>query len=83
MLAVVYHGLNLNVSSFAGNIFINNAISGFIEIPAYLGAYGLLTFGRIPSTFGCMLLTTVSFVGLFFIGWLGFHVFAKVCPLRN
>ena len=34
--SLVYYGLSFNVDDLAGNIYLNFALSGFVEIPAYL-----------------------------------------------
>ena len=36
---VVYYGLLLSAGQLAGNLYINNFISGFVEIPAYTSAF--------------------------------------------
>ena len=40
---IVYYGLSYNTGSLSGNLFINTAISGAVEIPANLLAMYLLT----------------------------------------
>ena len=40
---IVYYGLSYNTGSLSGNLFINTAISGAVEIPANLLAIYLLT----------------------------------------
>ncbi len=36
MTSLVYYGLSFNVDDLAGNIYLNFALSGLVEIPAYL-----------------------------------------------
>jgi len=36
---LVYYGLSLTAGQLAGNRYINNFISGFVEIPAYMSAF--------------------------------------------
>ena len=44
---LVYYGLSLNVASFAGSVYVNNAINGALELPAYLlVAISVDKFGR-------------------------------------
>lgn len=47
--AMVYYGVSLNVSSFAGDVFINNAIAGAVELPAYFICVPLLYWSRKKS----------------------------------
>jgi len=37
--ALVYYGLSLSVGQLAGNLYVNNFISGLVEIPAYVSAF--------------------------------------------
>jgi len=37
--ALVYYGLTLTAGQLAGNLYINNFICGFVEIPAYISAF--------------------------------------------
>jgi hypothetical protein len=41
-IAVGYYGLSLNISAFAGNIYLNVFIMGAAELPAYLGSIYIL-----------------------------------------
>lgn len=43
---MVYYGIMLNVSSFAGDVFTNNFLSGLVEIPCYLVVVPLLHYSR-------------------------------------
>ena len=36
---LVYYGLTLSAGQLAGNMYVNNFISGFVEIPAYTSAF--------------------------------------------
>jgi len=36
--AIVYYGLTLSVGQLAGNLYVNNFVSGIVEIPAYMSA---------------------------------------------
>lgn len=38
MVSLVYYGLSFNVDDLAGNVYLNFALSGLVEIPAYLMA---------------------------------------------
>lgn len=47
VLAVCYYGLSFNVTSLAGNKYLNFFIAGAVELPAYIAAiYILERFGR-------------------------------------
>lgn len=52
----VYYGLSLNTSNLGGNDYINFAIAGAVEVPAYLFLlFSLNRFGRKIVLCGCML----------------------------
>jgi len=36
---LVYYGLSLSAGQLAGNLYVNNFIGGFVEIPAYTSAF--------------------------------------------
>jgi len=36
---LVYFGLSLSAGQLAGNMYVNNFIGGFVEIPACLSSY--------------------------------------------
>ena len=56
---MVYYGLALNVSSFSGDVFVNNALAGApVEVPAYILLTFLLMIGRKPA----------GYISLFFCG---------------
>ncbi|CAH1795062.1 unnamed protein product [Owenia fusiformis] len=45
--SLIYYGLSLNASGFAGNKYLNFFVSGAVELPAYaLGIFILSRFGR-------------------------------------
>ena len=55
-MSFVYYGLSLNSSALGGNPYINFAISGAIEIPAYLILPIVCKyFGRILPFSGCLI----------------------------
>ena len=39
VVALIYYGLSLSAGQLAGNFYVNNFISGFVEIPAYISAF--------------------------------------------
>jgi len=39
VVTLVYYGLSLSAGQLAGNMYVNNFISGFVEIPAYTSAF--------------------------------------------
>jgi len=39
VVVLVYYGLSLSVGQLAGNLYVNNFISGIVEIPAYIFAF--------------------------------------------
>ncbi|CAL8077574.1 unnamed protein product [Orchesella dallaii] len=52
----VYYGLSLNTSNLGGNDYVNFAIAGAVEVPAYLFLlFSLNRFGRKIVLCGCML----------------------------
>ncbi len=55
---MVYYGISLNVSSFSGDLFVNNALAAAVEIPAYLVCVPLLYWGRTKAL--CLTLLTVA-----------------------
>uniref|UniRef100_A0A914WZV4 Major facilitator superfamily (MFS) profile domain-containing protein n=1 Tax=Plectus sambesii TaxID=2011161 RepID=A0A914WZV4_9BILA len=57
--ALVYYGVLLNVSSFAGDVFVNNAIAGAVEFPACLLCVPLLSWSRKKGLAITLLLTGV------------------------
>uniref|UniRef100_A0A914WD23 Major facilitator superfamily (MFS) profile domain-containing protein n=1 Tax=Plectus sambesii TaxID=2011161 RepID=A0A914WD23_9BILA len=64
----VYYGLSLFITKLAGDRFINFALSGAAELPAYFIAPPLLNlFGRKWVVGGTHLLSGVSLLGLLFV----------------
>jgi len=39
VVTLVYYGLSLSAGQLAGNLYVNNFISGFVEIPAYTSSF--------------------------------------------
>lgn len=60
--AMVYYGVSLNVSSFAGDVFVNNAIAGAVEFPGYMICVPLLYWGRKKGLASMMLLAGVCLI---------------------
>ncbi len=67
MVNLVYYGLSLNVSSFDGNRFVNNAISGFVEVPGYFLAVILLFWARKKALCSTLLLAGLCLIIVPFI----------------
>eukprot|EP00057_Strongylocentrotus_purpuratus_P006088 XP_011660562.1 PREDICTED: organic cation transporter protein [Strongylocentrotus purpuratus] len=66
--SMVYHGLSLNSSNLGTNDYVAFAISGGIEIPAYLVDIVIVeVFGRRLSLFFCMMLGGVACLSTAFI----------------
>ncbi|XP_035668644.1 organic cation transporter protein-like [Branchiostoma floridae] len=66
--SMVYYGISLNAAAFHGNLYLNFAISGFVEIPAYLiSIYILDKFGRRCSLSSLMVVGGVACIVAFFI----------------
>jgi hypothetical protein len=63
---MVYYGVSLNVSSFAGDVFVNNAIAGAVEFPAYMICVPLLYWGRKKGIAAMLLLAGAC---LFVVPW--------------
>ncbi|XP_066270949.1 organic cation transporter protein-like [Branchiostoma lanceolatum] len=73
--SLVYYGISLNTSALSGNVYLNFALSGFVEIPAYLiSIYLLDKFGRRWPLCILLVFGGVSCIVAFFIpkslGWL-------------
>ncbi|XP_078576449.1 organic cation transporter protein-like isoform X1 [Branchiostoma floridae x Branchiostoma japonicum] len=71
----VYYGISLNTAALSGNLYLNFAISGFIEIPAYLISIIILDkFGRRWPLCLMLLFGGVACIVAFFIpkhlGWM-------------
>ncbi|CAH1251989.1 SLC22A5 [Branchiostoma lanceolatum] len=71
----VYYGISLNTAALSGNLYLNFAISGFIEIPAYLISIVILDkFGRRWPLCLMLLFGGVACIVAFFIpkhlGWM-------------
>ena len=49
---MVYYGLVLNIGSLVGNIFVNNAVGGLMELLAMLFAIPLISFIGFTRTIG-------------------------------
>jgi len=47
VITLVYYGLSLSAGELAGNRYINNFLSGVVEIPAYTISFFIL--GRLVS----------------------------------
>ena len=80
---MLYYGLSLNVSALSGNLYLNNAINGFVELLSYVVCILLLErIGRSYMTGGFMIIGGVSCIGamllnLFAGGTLWMLEFAK------
>eukprot|EP00058_Branchiostoma_floridae_P007179 XP_002592667.1 hypothetical protein BRAFLDRAFT_118384 [Branchiostoma floridae] len=72
---LVYYGISLNTAALSGNMYLNFAISGFVEIPAYiLSIFILNRFGRRWPLCLMLLFGGVACIVAFFIpkhlGWM-------------
>ncbi|XP_035669081.1 organic cation transporter protein-like [Branchiostoma floridae] len=72
---LVYYGISLNTAALSGNMYLNFAISGFVEIPAYLLSIFILNrFGRRWPLCLMLLFGGVACIVAFFIpkhlGWM-------------
>ncbi|CAH1251987.1 SLC22A3 [Branchiostoma lanceolatum] len=66
--SMVYYGISLNAAAFHGNLYLNFAISGFVEIPAYLiSIYILDKFGRRWSLSSLMVIGGLACTSAFFV----------------
>jgi len=73
-MLIVYYGLSLNIGSLAGNIFRNNAISGFLEILSYCSAIICSEkFGRKYTIAGGNAITSISLMISLVLTELGFY----------
>ena len=60
----MYYALSLNVSSFAGDRFVNNAMAGAVEIPAYFLLVPLISWGRKKATVLSFLLAGATLIAV-------------------
>ena len=61
--AFIYHGISLNIEQIGGNLYVNFAIAGLVEIPSLLlNIFGLKYLGRKYFTVGTMLLASLSYI---------------------
>ena len=59
--AFIYHGISLNVADFGGNIYINFALAGFVEIPSIvLNIFALRSIGRRTFTAATLLIAAMT-----------------------
>ncbi|XP_019622928.1 PREDICTED: organic cation transporter protein-like [Branchiostoma belcheri] len=66
--SMVYYGISLNAAAFHGNLYLNFAISGFVEIPAYIISIFILDkFGRRCSLSSLMVVGGLACIVAFFI----------------
>ena len=42
VITLVYYGLSFSASDLGGNVYINNFLSGVVEIPAYTISFFIL-----------------------------------------
>jgi len=65
---LVYFGISLNVTSFIGNIFANNAISGILDTPAAILSFYLSSYwGRKKSVCLAMLICGAALIPIPFV----------------
>ena len=58
---LIYYGMSLNVQSLAGNLYLNNALMGLVDVPGLLTAYlGAKYFSR-PLWHGLTLISCAGF----------------------
>ena len=72
MTGFIYHGFNLNVDILGGNVYLNFALAGLIEIPStVLNLVGMRLTGRKSFTIGTILSAAICYTAivLFQIGW--------------
>ncbi|XP_066270962.1 organic cation transporter protein-like [Branchiostoma lanceolatum] len=58
----VYYGISLNTAALSGNLYLNFAISGFIEIPAYL--ISIVILDKYVAVFFCVFVCLFVSIGL-------------------
>lgn len=64
---MVYYGVSLNVNQFHGNLFVNNAVFGAVELPAYVLCVPLLKWGRKRAVQLTLLIVGLALVALQFM----------------
>lgn len=61
VISLLYYGLCLNGGSLAGNIFVNHALGGTVELAAcFLSSWLLIKFGRRNVVVASLTLSAVS-----------------------
>ncbi|CAG2113817.1 unnamed protein product [Medioppia subpectinata] len=67
--AFIYHGISLNVQQIGGNLYVNFAIAGLVEIPSILlNLVGLRYVGRKWFTVWTMLAASLSYLAIVLVG---------------
>ncbi|CAG2102725.1 unnamed protein product [Medioppia subpectinata] len=63
--AFIYHGISLNVQQIGGNLYVNFAIAGLVEIPSLiLNIVGLKYVGRKTFTVATMAMASLSYLAI-------------------
>jgi len=57
---ILYYGIAYNAAGLPGNLYLNNSISGFVEIAAYIAiALSMAYLGRKPITCGSIIFASI------------------------
>ena len=56
-MSVVYYGTTFNLQSLSGNLFVNNALMGLVEIPGNLMVYLFVSLYNRPVSSGAIMIS--------------------------
>lgn len=67
----IYHGFSLNIDIIGGNVFINFALAGLIEVPSTaINIIGMKYFGRRIFTMSAILAAATCYITIAILRWL-------------
>ena len=63
-MALVYYGISLSVQALSGNLYINNTLMGFVEVPGLIVAFLAVKYLSRPRSHGGLMILS----GIFCLG---------------
>ena len=63
-VALVYYGISLSVQALSGDLYINNMLMGFVEVPGLFGAFLAVRYLSRPMSHGGLMILS----GVFCLG---------------